>query len=55
MTHHKHESEEKTFTCSECGYSVRVASTFVVHEEFDQVLVSAQVECDECGNVMEEE
>lgn len=54
MTNHRHESEEKTFMCSECGYSVRVTSAFVVHEEFDRVVVGTQVECDECGNMMED-
>lgn len=54
MTYHRHESEEKTFTCSECGYSVRVASVFTIFEMGDRVVVSAQVECDECGNMMED-
>lgn len=49
----RREEESFTYVCDQCGYSVKVDSTFVIHEVNDRVQVSAAVECDDCGNMME--
>lgn len=49
----RQEQESYTYVCSECGYKVKVDATFVIHETCDRVNVTAEVNCDECGNMME--
>ena len=49
----RREEESYTYVCDQCGYNVKVDSIFVIHESGERVQVTTEVECDDCGNIME--